>query len=356
MGEETYKAVNKWICHIKGGLLIATIAACTAMGFASGSSLANAAMFTRLALPEMRKHGYSVSISAGAIAAAGTLAALIPPSGMMVIFCVLTGSSLGKLMIAGIVPGILVGCALIVTVKLIIWIKPELVPPKTTKVPFRERLIASIWIGPVIIVILSILGGLYMGVFTPTEAGGMGAAVTFVYFIIRRGFDTRKILESLLDTAKISSALFIIIIGAMVFSRFLSVSGSVDIFSSFILNLPIGRLYILILVMVIYLILGTFMEAVAIMSITLPIFYPILTHLGFDGTFLGVLVVMMVEIGVLTPPLGTNVFVVKSAAGSMVTLEQVYRGVMPFVIAYLIMVAIIIAFPRIVLFLPELMR
>ncbi|HUV59691.1 MAG TPA: TRAP transporter large permease [Desulfatiglandales bacterium] len=355
VGKDAYETINKWLGRFKGSLLIATIFACAAMGFASGSSLATAGTFTRLALPEMRRHDYNLGLACGAIACSGTLAALIPPSGMMVIFAVLCGSSLGKLMIAGILPGILTAVCFVGTLRVYLFFRPEFAPVLDIKIPLKEKIKSLKWVGPLLLIIVCILGGLYAGVFTPTEAGAMGALVTLIFFILRKGIRYRLILESLMDSIRISCMIFIIIIGAMFFSRFLAVSGFIDVISKFLLSLPVPPHVVLIAILFIYLILGTFMEAVAIMVLTLPIFFPILTKLGFDEALIGIVVLMLVEIGVTTPPLGTNVYVVKSAAGEDVTLEQIFKGIFPFFIAYLFAVALVITFPQIALFLPKLM-
>jgi C4-dicarboxylate transporter, DctM subunit len=356
IGRDTYIAINAWIGRVRGALLIGTICACAAMGFASGSSLATAATFTRLSLPEMKKHGYNLSFSAGGIACAGTLAALIPPSGMMVIFTVLTGVSLGELMLAGVVPGLMTGLFFVVALVIQLKMRPAWAPVQMAKVSFREKIISIRLIAPLLGVIVAILGGMYMGVFTPTEAGAAGAMVTFLFFVARKGLQFKAIFESLLGSVLLSSKIFIIIIGAMLFSRFLAVSGVMEATSGFLLGLTNSSVVLLVLILVLYLVLGTFMEAVAIMALTLPMFYPILTKVGFDGVFIGIVVLMMVEIGVITPPLGTNVFAVKSAAGDLITIDEVFRGIIPFFFAYLFAVATVVAIPEIALFLPKLMR
>lgn len=355
IGRDAYNSISKWLGQLKGGLLIATVAACAAMGFASGSSLATAVTFTRLGLPEMRKHGYDLSLSCGAIASAGTLAALIPPSGMMVVFCVLTGASLGRLLIAGIFPGFLTAFLFIVALRLLLKFRPNLAPSIGIRTSFKEKLNSSKSIGPLLLCIVSIMGGLYIGVFTPTEAGAAGAMVTFIFLVARYGLSRKRIMESLLDTVRLSSMIFIIIIGALLYGRFLSVSGTVEQVSKFILSMQLSKYMVMLFIIIIYLILGTFLEAVAILALTLPIFFPILKQLGFDETLIGIVAVMLVEIGVLTPPLGTNVYAVKAAAGDIVTMNEVFRGIWPFFFAYLASVGLVVAFPQIALFLPGLL-
>jgi C4-dicarboxylate transporter DctM subunit len=356
LGRDSYDTFNKWLGRVRGGLIVATIGACTIVSFASGSSLATCATFTKLALPEMRKQGYDVSLSTGAIASAGTLDALIPPSGMMVVICVFTGMSLGKLMIAGIMPGILTAALFILALYLQIKIRPELAPLSPVQVPFREKIISLKWTGPLVTIIIFIFLGIYIGVFTPTEAGAIGALATFIFFLLKRGLKYREIFEALLDTVKVCCMIFIIIIAAMIFTRFMVVSEVIDTISNFMLSLKVSRYVILILFLVIWLIMGCFMEVIGILALTLPIFYPVLLKLGFDELFVGIIALMLMEIGVITPPVGTNCYVVKSVAGGDVTLEQIFKGILPFFIAYLFAVAFIIVFPEIALWLPRLMK
>ena len=356
IGADTYEAINKWLSRMRGNLIIATVAACAAMGFASGSSLATAATFTRLALPEMKKHGYHVGSACGSIAAAGTLAALIPPSGMMVIFCVLTNASLGRLMMAGIIPGILTGFSFIVASKIAWVLKPNLVPPPSDiKIPLKEKLVAMRWTGPLITIVAATLVGIYAGVFTPTEAGAIGALATFTFLILRKKKPLKDIVDSLLDSAKVSSMIFLIIIGANFYGRFMASSGLVEVVSNFLLHLEVSRYLILTFILFVWLVMGCFMEAVAIMALSLAIVFPTLIQLGFDESLIGVLTLMVIEIGVITPPLGTNCYVVKAAAGSGVTLGQIFVGILPAFIGYLASVALLIIFPQIALWLPGLM-
>jgi C4-dicarboxylate transporter DctM subunit len=357
IGKDAYDAFYAWLGKVKGSLIIATIAACTVMGFASGSSLATAASFTKIALPEMRRQGYNDSLCCGAIASAGTLAALIPPSGMMVIICIMTGMSLGKLMIAGIIPGIVTALAFVITVRIVLHMKPEWAPISTAKIPLKDKIMSLTWFGPLFGIVVFIFVGIYMGIFTPTEAGALGALATFVVFILRKGIrgGYREIIEALTDTVKVSAMIFIIIIGAMIFSRFLATSGFIESVSQLILSFRLPRHFILISILIIWLILGLFMEVVGILTLTIPVFYPVLLKLGFDEILIGILALMCMEMGVITPPVGTNAYVVKTVAGD-VSLEQVFRGIFPFFGAYVVVLALIVAFPTIALWLPAFMK
>jgi len=356
IGADAYNAISKIAGRVRGSLLIATIGACSAMAFACGSSLATSATFTKIALPEMEKRHYDKTVSCGAIASAGTLAVLIPPSIMMVVYCVFTDSSLAKLMIAGILPGLLTATIFMTTLVILLKVHPELAPIISTRVSLKEKIVALRWTGPLFIIIPSILGGIYLGIFTPTEAGAMGATVTFIFLVMRKGLNYRKIFEALLDTIRLSCVIFFVVIGTMFFSRFLVVSGVIEDISTFMIGLDVPRHFILVFILFTYLILGTFMEAVATCALTLPIFFPILMQLGFDETLFGVLVLMMAEIGVITPPLGLNVYVVKEAAGPAVSIEQVFKGIIPYFFAYIISVTILVIFPEIALYLPSLMK
>jgi tripartite ATP-independent transporter DctM subunit len=357
IGEDAYNTAQKWLGRVRGGLGMATTAACAAFGFASGSSLATAAMFTHLSLPEMRRQGYDDGLSCGCIAASGTLAALIPPSGIMVVYTVFAeGVSLGKLLIAGILPGLLTAALFMLALFVRLRFQPELAPLVLTRVTLKEKLLSMRWFGPLIVVVACIMGGIYLGVCTPTEGGAIGAFATFVIFLLRKGYNQKLLMQSVVSTVSTTSMIFLIIIGAMIFGRFMAVSGVINTFSDFMMGLPVHRMVVLMMIIVIYLILGTFMEAVAILCLTLPIFTPLLAHLGFDGVWIGIIIIMMVEIGVLTPPVGTNVYVVKAAAGEDVTLEQIFTGVIPFFFAYIVAVAIIVAIPSIALWLPGMMK
>jgi len=293
----------------------------------------------------------------GCIAASGTLAALIPPSGIMVVYTVFAeGVSLGKLLIAGILPGLMTAALFILALFVRLKFKPELAPLVVSRVTLKEKLLSIIWVGPLIIVVVCILGGIYLGVCTPTEGGAVGAFGAFVIFLLRKGYNQKLLMQSVISTVSTTSMIFLIIIGAMIFGRFLAVSGVIGTFSEFMMGLPVHRMVVLVMILSIYLILGTFMEVVAILCLTLPIFTPLLSGLGFDGVWIGILIIMLVEIGVITPPVGTNVYVVKAAAGEDVTLEQIFTGVFPFFLAYIVAVAIVVAIPSIALWLPGMMK
>ncbi len=357
IGKEAYQGAHKVIGHVRGGLLMATTLAAAAFGFASGSSLASAATFTTIALPEMDRYGYQKGFALAGIASAGTLAALIPPSAMMVIYCIFTEVSIGKVLIAGIFPGLMTAALFMITAYLRVRLNPTIAPVSGTNVPWKTKITAIKSILPLLPIAAVILGGIYLGLFTATEAGATGAFVALIVFVIRT---TGKHLlsftkDAIVGAARTTSMIFIIIVGAFIYSRFLSTTGVMAATSKFMVGLAVPPVVIVILILIVLLILGTFLEAVAILALTMPIFFPIIVDLKVDPVWFGILVVMLIEIGVLTPPLGTNVFVVQAAAKSIghdVTLEEIFGGLWPFFIAYIISVALVLTFPSIALWLP----
>ena len=363
LGKDAYLAAFKWIGHIRGGLMAATTLANCAFGFASGSSLAAASTFATIALPEAEKFGYNRGFTLAAVASAGTLSALIPPSGMMVFYCIFTEVSLGKVLIAGIFPGLLTGILFLFTIYLRTRQRPDLAPVSDVgRIPLKEKLESLKMVGPIALVMLFVLGGIYLGIFTPTEAGAIAAIVAFILLLIRKRKEAQtifaEILKASLNAVGTTAIVFIIIVGAFVFGRFLAASGIISAFSDWATSLPVPPIIILILMIIVLLVMGTFMEVVAIVGLTMPVFFPVIVKLGFDPVWFGIIVVMMVEIGVLTPPLGTNVYVVKASADSIgypVTLENIFAALWPFFLSYIVAVALIVAFPSIALYLVNLM-
>lgn len=357
LGEDLFDAANKWFGGLPGGLAISTTLGAAAFGAASGSSIGTATIFTKLALPQMLDHGYNKRMSAASIAIAGTLAVMIPPSSVMVIFGILTDSSIGALLIAGVIPGLLFAALLCLTTYLIVLRRPDYAPRSTESFTLREKLYSLRLAGPLVLVIGSIIFGLYFGVFTPTEAGGMGAAVTMLLAVIRqRGFKGLHLMETLRETVKTSAMIFAIIICALVFSRFLALSGVANTLGDFLTGLDVNRWVIVLIIVVIYLIFGMMMDAPALLAITLPITHPVMMKLGFDPIWFGVFVVLLVEIGAVTPPVGVNCFVVQASSNGRVELEDVFAGLVPYVIAGFVMLLLLCLFPQLALFLPQTMH
>jgi len=357
LGEDLFEAASKWLGGLRGGLAISTTLGAAAFGAASGSSVGTATVFTKLALPQMLNRGYDKSLASASIAIAGTLAVMIPPSALVVVYGILTDSSIGALLIAGFIPGILFALILCVAIWVRVRMNPELAPMETTTYSLREKVLSLRMAGPLVLIIAAIVSGLYLGIFTPTEAGGIGAMLTLVLALIRhRGFKGIALKDTLMETMRTTAMIFAILMCALVFSKFLALSGVTNSVGGFLTGLEVNRWIIVALVALIYLALGMLMDAPALLAITLPITHPVMMNLGFDPVWFGIFVVLLVEIGAVTPPVGINCFVVQSASNGRVQLEDVFRGLLPFVIAGLVMLVLLCAFPQIALFLPERMQ
>lgn len=357
LGEDLFEAASKWLGGLRGGLAISTTLGAAAFGAASGSSVGTATIFTKLALPQMLDRGYDKSLASASIAIAGTLAVMIPPSALIVVYGILTDSSIGALLIAGFIPGILFALILCLAIWLRVKLNPELAPLETRTYSLKEKLLSLRMAGPLMLIIVVIVSGLYLGVFTPTEAGGIGAGLTFILALIRhRGIKGIEMRETLLETMRTTAMIFAILMCALLFSKFLALSGMTNAVGGFLTGLDVNRWVIVLLVALIYLALGMLMDAPALLAITLPITYPVMMDLGFDPIWFGIFVVLLVEIGAVTPPVGINCFVVQSASDGRVRLEDVFKGLLPFVLAGFVMLILLCVFPQIALFLPERMK
>ena len=357
IGKDLFDACTKWLGGLPGGLAVATTGAAAAFGAASGSSVGSAMLFTKLALPEMAARGYDKGFAAACIAIAGTLAVLIPPSALMVVYGILTNSSIGELLIAGIIPGIVFAFLIGITVVVVAVLDPSKAPRLTERYTLREKLWSLRLIIPLVAVILVMIGGLYGGYFTPTEGGGIGALVTFIMAVIRdRGLKIPILMKTLLDTVTLTAMIFAIIIGGLLFARFLALSGVSDEIKDFLTNTGLSVWVVLLLVTTLYLIFGMLMDAPSLLAISLPITHPVMMSLGFDPLWFGVYVVVLAEIGAITPPVGMNCFVVKGAAGDLVSLETIFKGLWPFLWACAAMLLLLVFFPQMALVLPQSMR
>jgi tripartite ATP-independent transporter DctM subunit len=309
---------------------------------------------SRIAMPSMRRYGYSESLAAGTVAAGGTLGILIPPSVIMVIYGNLTETDIGKLFIAGIAPGIL-GIALYsITIGLVTYFKPESGPPGH-RAGWSERLAAIRRVGPVVVLFTTVLGGIYFGIFTPTEAAGVGAAGGFAFVVSRRALTWSGLLDVLIDTAETSGKLMIMIVGAALFANFINVAGMPDALAGWIRRANVEPIVVVLSIMLAYILLGCVLDGLSIILLTIPLLYPILKALGVDLVWFGILVVVAVEVGLITPPIGLNVFVMKSVMPD-ISVSTIFRGVTPFIFADLVRLAILVFVPAISLFLPSLMR
>src|SRR6059058_1250705 len=353
LSEALYRACNAWLGHRRGGLALATIGACGAFAAICGSSIATAATMAQIALPEMRRYNYDDKLATGAVAAGGTIGILIPPSIIMVIYGLLTETSISQLFLAGFLPGLLTVAGFMATIAVMTRINPRLGPP-AARATRRERLLVlrDVW-GPAALFLL-VIGGLYFGVFSPTEAAGIGAVGALALSVLNRSFGRAMLSASLLDTVKTTAQIFTILIGAILFNNFLILASMPTLVSSWITALPLGKTAILLVIIGMYFILGCLLDSLAMILLTIPIVFPIVQALGYDPVWFGIIIVMVVELGLITPPIGMNVFVIKGIARD-VPLYTIFRGVTPFIIAQIILILILIAFPQIALWLPSTM-
>lgn len=353
LARDLYDAAEKWLRHVRGGLYHTTIIASTAFGAASGSTVVNATVFTRLALPEMLRHGYSKRLSSACICCVGTLATMIPPSVAMVIYSIVTEQSLGRLMIAGILPGLLSGALYLCTTALILKARPDLAPEPLPRLPLRDRIVGlkGIWI--VTALFLFLMGGIYLGVFSPSSAGAMGAAATLAVVIARRRLSRAGFMEALMSTASITGVLFAVIIGGLLMSRMLVSTGAINELVALIKSVSPTPWLVLFVTVVVYLVLGCLVDSTSMMIVTLPFLFPLSQAVGIDPIWYGVLVIQLVEISAITPPVGLNLFATVSASEGRVDIEDVIRGSAPFVILSLAILGVLIAFPSISLWLPN---
>ena len=353
LAEDMYDTANAWLGHYRGGLAMATVAACGGFAAVSGSSVATPATMAKVALPQMRRYGYADHLAAGSIAAGGTVGILIPPSIALIIYGIITESDIGKLFIAGIVPGILTVALYIAVIRLTTAVNPE-IGPQGPKVDWigRFKSLGRIW--GIVLLFLFILGGIYIGVFTPSEAGGIGAVGALAFAIFRRKMSWSVFVESLIEAGRTTVLVFSVAYGAIIFSNFINIAGMPDAIVEFVNALDIPPIGVMLTIMAIYILLGTVFEGIGMILLTVPIFFPIVENLGFDLIWFGIVVIMVTEISLITPPVGMNVFVLKSMLPD-VSLWTIFRGIGPFFAADLVRLGLVIFFPQIALFLPSLM-
>ncbi|MDO9411518.1 MAG: TRAP transporter permease [Pseudolabrys sp.] len=351
MSRELFRAANGFLGHLRGGLGIATIAACGGFAAICGSSVATAATFSRVAYPEMRRFGYPQSFATGVIAAGGTLGIMIPPSTVFAVYGLITEQDVGKLFVAGIIPGILAVLMYMGTITVIGAVKPGFLPAGQRS-SWAERLdgLKDVW--ATVLLFAFVIGGIYGGMFTATEAAGMGAGGAFLLGIARRRLSRADILRSLLEATRTTAAVFTVLIGALLFGYFLTITQTPQKLAEFLGALGLGAYGILGIILLMYLVLGCLMDALAMIILTIPIIFPIITALGFNPIWFGVVVVMTVELGLIHPPVGMNIFVIKSVVED-VKISTIFYGVLPFIITDLIRLAILIAFPMLALWLPS---
>lgn len=353
LGNDLFSSVHKWFGKVRGGLAIATVGASSIFGAISGSSNATTATIARVSIPEMEKYNYKTTFSTAAVAAGGTLGALIPPSVLLIIYGALTNVPIGPLLIGGFVPGIILTLLFIFLIQLQVKVNPSNAPAQVENISFGEKVasLKSIW--PFLLIFLISIGGIYLGVFTPSEAGGIGAFLAFIVTIIMKRLDFKGMVESLDESLRLSVMIFLIFIGANLFGSFLALSRIPAHLTNAVVSMDVSPYIILGLILLVYLFLGMFLEGIAIMTLTLPIVFPIITSLGFDGLWFGIIMVLMINIGVLTPPLGLSVYII-SGVVKEVPIEQIFKGVLPAIAVMVIFLIILIIFPGIVTFLPAL--
>ncbi len=351
--EALFDAARKWLGWVPGGLAVATVMATTGFAAVSGASTATAAVFARVAIPDMLKHGYDKRLAAGVVAAGGTLATLIPPSAILVIYAIIVEESVGALLVAGFLPGIVSALIYVALIVGMAKLNPALGRP-ITGFSWRERWKSVPGTFPILAVVVIIFSAMYFGWATPTEAGALGAFVVFVLALVH-GMRWKGLREALLESAKLTVMIFSIIWGVLMFVRFLGFAGLPDAFAKWVVSLDMPPLAILICILLFYTVLGMFMDAIGMLLLTLPVVYPAVMALGYDSVWFGIIVVKMAEICLITPPIGLNCFVVNGVRPD-IPLTTVFRGIFPFFLADVVTVGVFIAFPEIILWLPKTMK
>ncbi len=354
LAHELFRAAYAFIGHLRGGLAHATVLACAGFGAICGSSIATAATMSRVAYPPMRALGYADYLASGVIAAGGTLGIMIPPSTILVIYGIVTETNIGKLFAAGVVPGLVCAALLMAGVVFVTWRDPAAGPPGP-RAPWPERWRALRGIWGVALLVVVVLGGIYGGVFTATEGAGIGAAGSFAFALARRVLTLALLRQVLVESARTTAMLFTILIAAMMFSAFVNFTSMPYDLKDWILQQGFGPLTIVAAMMVIYVLLGTIMEELSMVLLTIPVFFPIVVGLGFDPVWFGVLIVLVVQIGLISPPVGMNLFVINALIVD-VRLNVLYRGVWLFVLALVVALALVLEFPALALWLPGFMR
>jgi tripartite ATP-independent transporter DctM subunit len=351
MSRELFRAGHAWLGFLKGGMALSTIAACGGFAAICGSSVATAATMTKVALPEMRRVGYPDTVSSGVIAAGGTLGILIPPSVVLAVYAFITEQDVGKLFIAGIIPGILAVVMYMLTVR--IAYGRSLPPGERFHLGDALRSLRDVW--AVLILFIAIIGSMYMGIATATEAAAVGSVLTCLIGVLRGRLNVARIMDSLIEALRTSVAIYTILIGAVLFGYFLAITQTPQKITAFLVALDFGAYGTLALILGFFLIMGCILDAMAMIILLVPIVFPVILHLGFDPIWFGVIIVMTVELGLITPPVGMNVFVINTIARE-VNLVTIFKGVFPFVMTDIVRLILLIVFPAIVLFLPMTMK
>jgi tripartite ATP-independent transporter DctM subunit len=353
LADELYTAAHAWIGHKRGGLAMATIISCGGFSAVCGSSVATAATMSKVAMPPMRRYKYADTLATGAIAAGGTLGILIPPSVIMVIYGIMTSTDIGALFIAGIVPGVLGIIGYNIAISIVTRMNPEIGPPgKRTSWKERFQALSQVW--GVLLLFLIVIGGIYFGLFTPTEAAGIGACGGFLFCLFRGALTWKTLFELLADSAQTTAMLFFILIGALIFSNLMNETGMPETMGAWVTSLDTHPLLVIFAIMLIYVGLGAVLDSIAMILLTVPLFFPIVLGLNLDPVWFGIIVVVVTEISLITPPVGMNIFVLNTMLPDIST-GTIFKGVTPFWMADLVRLTLLVLFPPVTLFMPSLM-
>jgi tripartite ATP-independent transporter DctM subunit len=353
LSRDLYDVAAKWLGRFRGGVAIATVGGCAGFAAVSASSLATAVTMGLVALPEMKRLKYDPSLSTGCVAAGGTIGQLIPPSAGLITYGIITQASIGKLFLAGMIPGILEAIFYMATIYVLCLRKPDL-GPRGPKYSLKTKLASFATCWEMICLIIVVLGGLIIGLFTPTEAGAVGAFGAIVFSLIRKRLNWEKFKKAVIETMKTTGMLYGILIGAFLFKYFLAVTTIPSLLASFVGSLTLSPIIIIVLVMMVYVFLGCVMDALAMILLTIPVFFPLAMGLGFDAIWFGIIIVRMTEIGLITPPIGMNVYAISGIVPE-VPVTTIFKGIIPFLIADVFHVALLLFFPGVVMFLPNLL-
>jgi C4-dicarboxylate transporter, DctM subunit len=352
VGKDLYESAYAWVGELKGGLAMATVIACAFFGAITGVSAPALVTMGKVAVPTMEKYGYKDTLIYGCIVCSGTLAILIPPSIPFIIYGILTENSIGKLFMAGVVPGVLLSVLFILTIAFMAWRNPKVAPagPKTTA---KQKLISIKGVWATVALFLLVLGGIYGGIFTPTEAGAIGAFGSIIIGLVQRRLTTKNLLASMIEAAQTTAMILFLIVGAYIMMKFLAVSRLPQALGLYIGGLDVSPVVIMLMLIVLYVVLGMFLDIMSAVIITIPVVYPIVMHMGFDPIWFGVIIILLVQMGLVTPPVGLDAFILGGALN--VPLNVIFRGAVPFLIADVVCILIILFVPEIALFLPRMM-
>ena len=353
VSQDLYSTTYKLFGHLPGGLAMATTVGCAGFAATCGSSVATAVTMGSIAIPEMEKYKYGPALAAGSLAAGGTLGILIPPSIGFIIYSMLTNESIGELFVAGILPGILLTLLFVLTIYVLVRRDPTLGPPGP-RFSLKEKLASFKGIWSALLLFVLVIGGLYAGIFTPSEAGGIGAFGAFLLMVFRRKLTRDNLIHVLVDTGKITAMCYIILVGANIFGYFMAVTRIPNALADLAVSIPLPPIFIVIFILFIYLALGSVMDSIAMIVLTVPIFYPVVIELGFDPIWFGVVMVLVMEMALITPPVGMNVFAITGVAPD-IDLYTVFKGVLPFLVAMIVCIIILFIIPQFATFLPGLM-